>query len=70
MMEVAAVVHQTMFEDVDRWQEVVPLDHHQVDVVVVCAAAKAMGQVVFGVHGRAKFLAPGTLETEVAIAFR
>ena len=34
-----------MTQDVDRGQEVVTLQHHQVDVVVVLAAAKTMCQI-------------------------
>jgi hypothetical protein len=43
----------------------VALNHHQVDVVEILAATETVGEVVAWVHGRPKFTASGTLESEV-----
>ena len=43
------------------------LNHHQVDIVKILAAAKAMCQIVLRIHCRSKFAAQRTLKTNVSI---
>ena len=51
-----------------RWQEVVSLNHQQVDVVEVLAAAEAVGKIVAGIDGHTQFVAVGTLKSKIVIA--
>ncbi len=46
------VSSQPLLEDFDGWDEVVTLDHHQVDVVEVLAAAEAVGKIVAWIDSR------------------
>ena len=62
------VLPQLPVENLDRWDEVVALDHHQVDVVEVLAAAEAVGKIVAWIDCRTQFFAAGTEESKVAIA--
>ena len=62
------VLPQPSFENVDRGQEVVAVDHHQIDVVEVLTAAEAVGEVVAWIDGRTQFFAGGTLKSKVVVA--
>ncbi len=65
--EVVTVLVQPVFQDADGCQEVVALQHHQVDVVGVLAAAEAVGQVILRIDRRFQFAAVQTLKTKIAI---
>lgn len=50
--EAMAVLFEPVFQETDGSQEVMALQHHQVDVVRVPAAAEAVCQVVFWIDRR------------------
>jgi|GEM_PF-6260510 hypothetical protein len=47
-----AVLFEPVFQETDGSQEVMALQHHQVDVVRVLAVAEAVCQVVFWIDRR------------------
>ena len=61
------VLVQPAFQDADGCQEVMALQHHQVDVVGVFAAAKAVCQIVLRIDGRLQFAAVRALVTKRTI---
>jgi hypothetical protein len=67
LLEIATVLMQPTAEDLNRWQEVVALRQHQINVIEILSAAKAVSEIVFRIHRRTQFPAARTLKAEVAV---
>ena len=62
------VLPQPMLQNFDGRDEVVSLNHQQIDVVEIPATTKTVRQIVSRIHGGPQFAAIGTLKAEVTIA--
>jgi hypothetical protein len=65
--EVASVLLEPTFQNINRWQEVVPENYHQVDVVEILVATETVCKIVAWVDGGSQFAAGGTLKAKVTI---
>ena len=68
MTMAASVLLEPVFQNINRWQKVVPQNHHQVDVVKVLVATETVCKIVAWVDCGSQFAAGGTLKAKVTIA--
>ncbi|HBJ35355.1 MAG TPA: hypothetical protein DDZ51_11505 [Planctomycetaceae bacterium] len=57
-------------QNLNRWQEVIALKQHQINVIKIPSTAKAVSEIIFRIHRRAQFATRWTLKTEVAVDLR
>jgi len=67
MSEVASVLHEPIFQNINCWQKVVPENHHQVDIVEILVATETVCKIVAWVDGGSQFAAGRTLKAKVTI---
>jgi hypothetical protein len=66
-LQIAAVLMQPSRQNLNRWQEVIALNQHQINVVKIPSTAKAVSEIIFRIHRRSQFATRWTLKTEVAV---